>query len=420
MVKPSKAILRAFNVGFGDCFLLTFVYGNNDSRHVLIDFGSTRPPAGAKSNHMETIAQKIKELTGNKLHVVVATHRHKDHISGFATSPNVRSSGNAIKECKPDIVLQPWTEEPNISENATGPGFVASSLKNMSVVSARVFKFASQLSSKQMRASGFSQREREYLKFTGENNISNKSAVTNLMTMGRLKAKYLYAQAPLDLSNLLPGIDIDVLGPPTVDQHAEVATQNPKNAAEYWHLAATNNGTLLPGRQAQFPQHVARPTTYGKWMQQRLDKMQKDSLMGIVTALDDTMNNTSLILLFRCGGKSLLFPGDAQWENWQYALSQEKTVKLLKEVDVYKVGHHGSLNATPKTLWNLFEKKAASNTKSGHLVSVMSTLHGVHGTSPTTSVPRETLVRELEHHSELHTTETVSVAKLYDEIEIKL
>ena len=63
-----------------------------------------------------------------------------------------------------------------------------------------------------------------------------------------------------------------------------------------------------------------KPTTYGKWMKQRLDKMQKKSVMGIVTALDDAMNNRRLILLFRSGSKSLLFPGDVQWENWQYAL----------------------------------------------------------------------------------------------------
>lgn len=420
MAKPRKAILRAFNVGFGDCFLLSFVYSENDSRHVLIDFGSMSKPAGAKSNHMEAIASKIDELTGGKLHVVVATHRHKDHISGFATGKNGKASGNIIKDCKPDIVLQPWTEDPDIPENATGPKAVAKSLESMSAISSKVFNFAGRLSDRQMRASGFSLREREHLRFAGENNIKNKNAVENLMTMGRLKAKYLFAQSKLDLSKLLPGVKVDVLGPPTVDKHPEVAKENPKNAEEYWHLAAANSGNALAGAKALFPRHVAKSTTYARWMRLRLDKIQKESLMGMVTALDDAMNNTSLILLFRCGGKSLLFPGDAQWENWQYALSQEKIVKLLKDVDLYKVGHHGSLNATPKTLWNLFDKKSSSSSAGDRLVSVMSTLHGVYDDSPTTSVPRETLVHELEHNSEHHTTETVPLAKLYDEIEIPL
>ena len=51
--------------------------------------------------------------------------------------------------------------------------------------------------------------------------------------------------------------------------------------------------------------------------------------------LDDQMNNTSLILLFEVFGKKLLFPGDAQIENWSYALQDApdaaKTRALLAE-----------------------------------------------------------------------------------------
>ena len=38
--------LRAYQVGFGDCFLLSFEYGRGE-RHLLIDFGSTRQRATA-------------------------------------------------------------------------------------------------------------------------------------------------------------------------------------------------------------------------------------------------------------------------------------------------------------------------------------------------------------------------------------
>lgn len=52
-----------------------------------------------------------------------------------------------------------------------------------------------------------------------------------------------------------------------------------------------------------------------------------------------------------------LFGGDAQIENWSYLLDQaEKDPsqrKKLEKVDLYKVGHHGSRNATPKSLFNL-------------------------------------------------------------------
>ena len=48
---PVKLTIRAYQVGFGDCFLLTFQYPKNgkkddNERHVLIDFGSTGMPDG--------------------------------------------------------------------------------------------------------------------------------------------------------------------------------------------------------------------------------------------------------------------------------------------------------------------------------------------------------------------------------------
>ena len=89
MAKQPKAVeIRSFQVGFGDCFLLSFIYSEADKRHVLIDFGTTGLPGKRKpSEHMPKIAQAIVDVVGEngRLTAVVATHRHADHISGFAT-----------------------------------------------------------------------------------------------------------------------------------------------------------------------------------------------------------------------------------------------------------------------------------------------------------------------------------------------
>ena len=57
-----------------------------------------------------------------------------------------------------------------------------------------------------------------------------------------------------------------------------------------------------------------------RWFTKRLNTIRGDELLEIVRALDQAMNNTSLILLFEVGAKKLLFSGDAQIENWLYAL----------------------------------------------------------------------------------------------------
>jgi hypothetical protein len=54
------------------------------------------------------------------------------------------------------------------------------------------------------------------------------------------------------------------------------------------------------------------------------------------------------MLMFEMGRAHLLFPGDAQWGTWQNALADEEWRSLLEKTTFYKVGHHGSHNATPK------------------------------------------------------------------------
>jgi hypothetical protein len=141
-----------------------------------------------------------------------------------------------------------------------------------------------------------------------------------------------------------------------------------------------------------------------RWFVYQAQQEAADSMLSIVRTLDNAMNNTSLVLVFEFKDQCLLFPGDAQWENWRYALSQKKYEPLLKRVNLYKVGHHGSLNATPLTLWNEFANKGAKS-KPHRLATILSTLEGVHGHKETdTEVPRRTLVTALQTESDLTDT----------------
>jgi hypothetical protein len=101
----------------------------------------------------------------------------------------------------------------------------------------------------------------------------------------------------------------------------------------------------------------------------------------------------------------LLFPGDAQIENWQFALGQKKYQALLRNVNLYKVGHHGSRNATPMDLWKHFEKRSKRKGPA-RLKSLMSTMAGKHGHEHTkTEVPRTTLVNALQSETDFFTTQ---------------
>lgn len=475
--KPNKITLRSYQVGFGDCFLLSFLYADKVEKHVLIDFGSTGLPKELddkrKKTYMLEVAEQIRKDCNGKLHVVVATHRHKDHISGFSTdgvkNAGGESTGEIIASCKPDMVIQPWTENPNLDDSQVESGKVHKMVNNEKFKDSPAKNFAATLLSMQRVAklvtveserlgdstsnseddqvhyvTPLDNGKKQQLFFMGENNISNKSAVENLKKMGNQansSAHFVCFGNRIGLSKILPGVDVKFLGPPTLEQHHEIIKQRSRDDEEFWmfHSIARNFWGVqamtanlvdeLNGRNNDMPDRLFPNAkvyqnfapSHTRWFIQQVRNLRADQLLGIVRILDKAMNNTSVIMHFDIGDKKLLFPGDAQIENWEYALSKPEIKKLLRDTTLYKVGHHGSRNATPKTLWNEFRKKNKDD-KPERLKTVNSTMAGKHGHTKDTAVPRETLVTELTNLSDYHTTETIKIddVSLCDLIEIKV
>jgi hypothetical protein len=258
-------------------------------------------------------------------------------------------------------------------------------------------------------------RERRRIQFLGENNITNRSAVENLMGMAPQNS-YCYYGSKSGMESFLPGVAVHVLGPPTLLQSEAIRRQQTVNPTEYWHLRAQalNRGTSLRSVSGAkiFPkaETISFPLP-SRWLVERLQRGRSDEIFELVRILDDQMNNTSLILLFKVGNKGILFPGDAQYENWSYALSQPQARQLLRTVQVYKVGHHGSLNGTPKSLWKLFERRSP-RLAVARMTSINSTMPGVHGfVENNTEVPRHTLVKALTKETNYFSTQQLAGKK---------
>lgn len=410
---PTHLRIRSYNVGFGDCFLLTFGYERAAPRNILIDFGSTKGSATGPRGGMLEIAEKIREDCGGGLQMLVATHRHADHISGFEGKP-----GEVIASLEPDLVVQPWTENPDIDPEASAPAggdgkgargarAMAYRLSAMQALAEAVLGEISRLEA----SSGVPKTVTNQLRFLGEANLKNAEAVRNLMKMGKRRV-YASFGTKLPVSSLLPGIGVDVLGPPTLEQSSAISREA-KTSDEYWRLAAGDleakgavAGELFPG--APVARHIPQEA---RWLLPKIDQVHAEEMLAIVRTLDGVLNNTSVILLFEVGDRLFVFPGDAQLENWSYALHECDEAVAIRErlagACFYKVGHHGSLNATPKSLWNGFEHRDAKPDPD-RLATMVSTLAGKHGSpSRGTEVPRKALIDELTKMSDLSNTQAL-------------
>ncbi len=420
--KPQSVTLRAYKVGFGDCFLLTFHYSSMD-RHVLIDFGTTGVESGRADQLMLRIAQDIQQRCGGKLHAIVVTHRHKDHLSGFATKKNGKGAGDIIASCNPDVIVQPWTEDPKAKPGARTSTTVSSSAQAFAAALEGMHEVAAfALSEAAQRPAGVSQNMRKQISFLGEDNLSNRSAVENLMRMGK-RHFYVHFGTASGLETVLPGVKIHVLGPPDLTQSEAIRKERATDPSEFWQLQAKAGGFASSGRRLfsrAATWSIPNAPPYTRWFIRRTQAARGDQLLGLVRALDSAMNNTSVILLFEASGKKLLFPGDAQIENWSFALGKKDVLDLLKTVNLYKVGHHGSRNATPMTLWNDFANRSAQPS-SHRLQTVVSTMAGKHGDARShTEVPRKTLVEALEKQSAYFSTQQLKGKNISRDITIEL
>jgi L-ascorbate metabolism protein UlaG (beta-lactamase superfamily) len=397
--------------------------GRRRTRRVLIDFGTTGLPKHRSRKSMLEIAEHIAQSCEGRLDAIVATHRHMDHISGF----DGRSFA-PIAACNPRVVLQPWTEDPKAAVDATG---VTGSARRRALHVSMLGDMhrVAELALREFESGNprrFSQTVRAQLAFLGEDNLSNAGAVSNLID---LDARHVYAHygSSAGLDRVLPGVRVHVLGPPTIEQSDAIRRQRHEDPAEFWHMQARAGRTSRASAPVLFPS--ARSTVNAipfeaRWIVPRLNSIHGDELLEIVRILDKAMNNTSLILLFETGGKKLLFSGDAQIENWSYALrhapDRSRVRRLLADVHFYKVGHHGSLNATPKSLWGLFDHRGEAGSPE-RLRTVMSTMKGKHGsTRRNTEVPRRTLVEALEAESDHFSTESLKRDRFYEDAVIKI
>lgn len=333
--------IRMYNVGFGDAFLVKIPRKKGELR-ILFDCGSIEAsPAGGKmANIVKNIISDVTDDDGvARIDVVVATHRHKDHVSGFGDD-----AWNAIEVKE---VWMPWTEHPTDPE----------ARRIREAQSKLALGLSMGLAAAPEAVGAAAQRDRDIAADVVANALvlSNEAAMTTLHNgfTGEPLRRFLPLKGDAGRSvdtDVLPGVVVHVLGP---SRDADVIRDmDPPKGESYLRMrgVALNSNGLPP---APFASEYRMQSSKGAWTLTPQDMIMLQNAGGssdlaVAVALDKAVNGTSLMLILEVAGTVLLFPGDAQWGTWMAVLEDPQWRELLQRVNFYKIGHHGSHNASPK------------------------------------------------------------------------
>jgi beta-lactamase superfamily II metal-dependent hydrolase len=318
--------IRMYRVGFGDCFLLSLPTDSGHA-HILVDCGAHfKGDIGT----LESALKDALEQARNQLAIVLATHPHQDHVSGFGRYES------QFRRCRIREVWLPWTEDPH------DPLALRLKTKSLALIDQLEQHFAvsppSQEAAIALANLAVSPKTRRLL----------QSGITNGLV------RYLGSGSDLPEPAGIQGLTVRVLGPPRDPEF--LARVDPPQGERFLRRNGAGrepiNGVQpFLEKWVSGTRHLLSPGD--REALEQLANHQED----LAFALDQAANNSSLVTLFSYRGKHLLFAGDAQYGNWNYWLSRPGTPVLLSQIDFYKVGHHGSFNGTPKKALQYMTRK---------------------------------------------------------------
>jgi beta-lactamase superfamily II metal-dependent hydrolase len=378
--------VKMYRVGeLGDCFLITIDH-NKKIRHLLIDCGSFRNSDKSETRMKEIatdIIEQVKKSNG-KLDVVVGTHQHNDHLSGFVHAED-------IFDKQVEQVWLSWLDNPRskvasrIEENHLGlrKALVEASATMKGIADEKIKVKGKSFSAN--RVVGIHSLVDELLGFFGAAPALPSQGIKVLKKIGVNAVDYL---SPGDVRGIgdipLSEVKVHVLGPPKDEDL--LYRKDPREGESYDHkmrnmhsmashfLLALNNRTKADDKEEeQFPfnSHYKKFIGGKAEISAELDTLMKEyessdwrnidsdwleQASRLALYMDTFTNNSSLVLAIELvkNEKVLLFAADAQTGNW---LSWDKikfkdpdtTIDgLLERTVFYKVGHHGSHNSTLK------------------------------------------------------------------------
>jgi hypothetical protein len=331
-----KLLIRMFDVGLGDCIYCRIPKAHDSGRdfHILIDCGTL-----SSTDYLREAIKNLKPLLpliAGKRHVdlLVVTHEHKDHMTGFGMKLWDGLSFGAIWMSAAMDLAHPEAKRAK-KLHTFAAGAMERAVRLKLALGPELTDLAAALA-------------------------LNENAMTTLRDTlpkaSKIKATYVHSKASKkDLDLPLKGATISVLGP--------------EKDIDFYYLGKAGDPALrqllgfidtgLPDPATAVPKASAVPAP--KNIDAADFRQLRSRMLSTALAFADldgkVCNNTSVVLLVEWNGKRLLFVGDAEWDgaykegtkansSWNVMWNLRKK-QLDGPLAFYKIGHHGSVNATP-------------------------------------------------------------------------
>jgi len=373
--------VRVYCQGLGDCILVKVKRKDADDFKLLIDCGVVLGTDKAAST-MTRVVDNIVDDTGKKIDVLAITHEHWDHLSGF------NQAAVSFAKLSVGSVWVAWTEDKNDQLanqlrdelGRASAALAACPLASHAAGDATNGQMLADIALTPLGAAAADTSTRAaFEKAKGMAGVKTWLPTDDPFEIPGANAR-VYALAPPHDPKLIRKINPSTSNPETYGLAADgcavlplgvvaaLGLLNDEDSCTPFHQRVT-----VPLSGPDWPDSLKKLDPTGRILTffkghyysesdrwRRIDGDWLGSAAELALALQSYTNNTSLVLALEVGevgkGDVLLFAGDAQvgnwesWQAWQWPKDKPRVTgpDLLKRTIFYKVGHHGSHNATLK------------------------------------------------------------------------
>ena len=331
-----KLLIRLFDVGLGDCIYCRIPNAHSDGRdfHILIDCG-TLSSTDYLAKAIEKLESFLPKIDGKRhVDLLVVTHEHKDHMTGFGMQLWDGLSFGAI-----------WM---SAAMNLDHPE--AERAKKLHAFAAVAMQRALSLNL------ALGPQLTELASALALNEDAMATLRETLPEANEIDPIYVHSKSTRkELALPLKGATVSVIGPENdIDFYYLGKKGDPslRSLLGFIDTGLPDPATAVPG-----PGAVPVPANVDPADFRQLRSRMLSTALAFADLDGKVCNNTSVILLIEWKGRRLLFVGDAEWDgaykegekancSWNVMWNKRKK-QLDAPVAFYKIGHHGSVNATP-------------------------------------------------------------------------